>query len=106
MFVARKPHFEGWFRAPEPPAGLRVPRPEERGTSMASSEYYRRQSELCLQLALLQAELHSNLQMTFMLLELAKELRAKAGCDNAPSSPACVTRTMRPRSCDRDTKMH
>ena len=41
---------------------------------MASSKYYRRQSDLCLQLALLQ----NDPQMTLSLVGLAKELRAKA----------------------------
>ena len=41
---------------------------------MPSPEYYRRQSELCLQLALL----HSDTRATFWLVELAKEMRARA----------------------------
>ena len=42
--------------------------------SMASPSYYRRQCDLCLQLALLQADP----QMTVLLVGLATELRAKA----------------------------
>jgi hypothetical protein len=50
---------------------------------MASSKYYRRQSDLCLQLALLQ----NDPQMTLSLVGLAKELRAKADQpDGAPAS--------------------
>jgi hypothetical protein len=72
---------------------------------MASSEYYRRQSELCLQLALLQADLHADLQMTFSLLELAKELRAKAGeADNARAYGTCMTGSA--HSSDRGGKLH
>jgi hypothetical protein len=41
---------------------------------MPSSKYYRRQSDLCLQLALAQ----NDPQMTLSLVALAKELRAKA----------------------------
>ena len=41
---------------------------------MPSPEYYRRQSELCLQLALL----HRDTRSTFWLVELAKEMRARA----------------------------
>jgi len=41
---------------------------------MPSPKYYRRQSELCLQLALL----YSDPQMTLLLVNLATELRAKA----------------------------
>jgi hypothetical protein len=51
---------------------------------MASSKYYRRQSDLCLQLALLQ----NDPQMTLSLVGLAKELRAKA--DEPTSAPAAV----------------
>jgi hypothetical protein len=51
--------------------------------SMVSSKYYRRQSDLCLQLALLQ----NDPQMTLSLVGLAKELRAKADDpDGAPAS--------------------
>jgi len=50
-------------------------------SNMASSKYYRRQSDLCLQLALLQ----NDPQMTLSLVGLAKELRAKAD-DGAPAS--------------------
>jgi hypothetical protein len=42
---------------------------------MANPEYYRRQSELCLQLALL----YDDQRMTLWLVDLAKELQAKAG---------------------------
>jgi hypothetical protein len=53
--------------------------------NMASSKYYRRQSDLCLQLALLQ----NDPQMTLSLVGLAKELRAKADeRDGAPASAA------------------
>jgi hypothetical protein len=41
---------------------------------MVSSQYYRRQSDLCLQLALLQTDP----QTSVLLVELARELRAKA----------------------------
>ena len=41
---------------------------------MPSPDYYRRQSELCLQLALL----HRDTRSTFWLVELAKEMRARA----------------------------
>jgi hypothetical protein len=41
---------------------------------MPSSKYYRRQSDLCLQLALAQ----NDPKMTLALVALAKELRAKA----------------------------
>ena len=41
---------------------------------MANPEYYRRQSELCLQLALL----YEDELMTLRLIGLAKEMRAKA----------------------------
>jgi hypothetical protein len=41
---------------------------------MVSSQYYRRQSDLCLQLALLQADP----QTSVLLVGLAKELRARA----------------------------
>jgi hypothetical protein len=51
---------------------------------MPSPKYYRRQSDLCLQLALLQ----NDPQMTLSLVGLAKELRAKA--DGPDSLPACV----------------
>ncbi|HEY2229436.1 MAG TPA: hypothetical protein VGI22_17215 [Xanthobacteraceae bacterium] len=74
---------------------------------MASSEYYRRQSELCLQLALLRAELTADLHVTFWLLELAKELRAKAAdAERELGSDATyeVTRGGRGRSPDR--KLH
>ena len=76
---------------------------------MVSSEYYRRQSELCLQLALLQADLHGDLRMTFWLLELAKELRVKA--DEAENTPAAgstyVTCLTGPgQSSNRGTKLH
>lgn len=66
---------------------------------MPSSEYYRRQSEFCLQLALLKADLYADLRMTFWLLELAKELRAKADeADGPPTSvPTHVTFMMGPR---------
>ena len=59
---------------------------------MASSEYYRRQSELCLQLALLRAELNADLQMTFWLLALAKELRDKAA-QTEGQSDTCASYT-------------
>jgi hypothetical protein len=49
---------------------------------MPSSKYYRRQSDLCLQLALLQ----NDPQMTLSLVALAKELRAKADEPDAASS--------------------
>jgi hypothetical protein len=49
---------------------------------MVSSKYYRRQSDLCLQLALLQ----NDPQMTLSLVGLAKELRAKA--DEPAGAPA------------------
>jgi hypothetical protein len=53
---------------------------------MPSSKYYRRQSDLCLQLALAQ----NDPQMTLALVALAKELRAKAdepdsGSDSEPN---------------------
>ena len=41
---------------------------------MLSPEYYRRQSELCLQLALLHHDTHT----TYRLVELAKEMQARA----------------------------
>jgi hypothetical protein len=41
---------------------------------MVSSQYYRRQSDLCLQLALLQTDPHTSV----LLVELARELQAKA----------------------------
>jgi hypothetical protein len=56
---------------------------------MVSSKYYRRQSDLCLQLALLQTDP----QMTLSLVGLAKELRAKA--DEANVAPAAVPTYLR-----------
>jgi hypothetical protein len=50
---------------------------------MPSSKYYRRQSDLCLQLALAQ----KNPQMTLALVALAKELRAKADEPDSASAP-------------------
>lgn len=41
---------------------------------MLRPEYYRRQSELCLQLALLQNDTHAS----YRLIELAKEMQARA----------------------------
>jgi hypothetical protein len=78
---------------------------------MASSAYYRRQSELCLQLALLQAELNADLRMTFWLLELAKELRAKAGeAENVPGATSAGASThmtcLVAQSPDHGTKLH
>jgi hypothetical protein len=66
---------------------------------MPRSEYYRRQSELCLQFALLKADLHADLRMTLWLLALAKDLRAKAdAADNPPTCvPSHVTFMMSPR---------
>jgi hypothetical protein len=52
---------------------------------MVSSKYYYRQSDLCLQLALLQADP----EMTLLLVKLAKELRAKA--DDSDSAPATAS---------------
>jgi hypothetical protein len=57
--------------------------------SMVSSKYYRRQSDLCLQLALLQ----NDPQMTLSLVGLAKELRAKADGPHGP--PASVPTYLR-----------
>jgi hypothetical protein len=57
---------------------------------MASAEYYRRQSELCLQLALLRAELKADLHITFWLLELAKELRAKSAESESELTPSAT----------------
>ena len=56
---------------------------------MPSPDYYRRQSELCLQLALL----HRDTRSTFWLVELAKEMRARAEeaeaqADRQGSTPA------------------
>lgn len=51
---------------------------------MLSPEYYRRQSQLCLQLALL----HHDTRKTYWLVELAKEMQARAeeaGGDTEPS---------------------
>jgi hypothetical protein len=57
---------------------------------MPGSEYYRRQSELCLQLALLKADLSADLRMTLWLLALAKDLRAKAdAADDPPTGVPC-----------------
>jgi hypothetical protein len=42
---------------------------------MPSPEYYRRQSELCLQLALL----HNDTRTTYWLVELAREMQIRAG---------------------------
>jgi hypothetical protein len=55
---------------------------------MPRSEYYRRQSELCLQLALLKADRYPDRRTTLWLLALAKELRAKA--DAADNPATCV----------------
>jgi len=41
---------------------------------MPSPEYYRRQSELCLQLALL----HHDTRTTYWLVQLAREMQARA----------------------------
>jgi hypothetical protein len=101
--VAGKPQVDGLIMGPEPHPGRRVSGPVK-GNSMASSEYYRRQSELCLQLALLQADLTADLRVTFLMLELAKELRAKASeADNntPPAAPAYVTCVL-----SYDTKLH
>jgi hypothetical protein len=75
---------------------------------MASSAHYRRQSELCLQLALLQADLHADLKLTFWMLELAKKLRAKAGeTDDAPVAVSYLTGVMGAvRSSDPGTQLH
>jgi hypothetical protein len=55
----------------------------KKASGMVSSKYYRRQSDLCLQLALLQADP----EMTLLLVKLAKELRAKAdGPDSAQAA--------------------
>jgi hypothetical protein len=63
---------------------------ESQGTGMQRSEYYRRQSELCLQLALLKADLHADLRVTLWLLALARDLRAKAdAADNPPTGAPC-----------------
>jgi hypothetical protein len=56
---------------------------------MPSPDYYRRQSELCLQLALL----HRDTRSTFWLVEFAKEMRARAEeaeaqADRQGSTPA------------------
>jgi hypothetical protein len=59
---------------------------------MASSKYYRRQSDLCLQLALVQEDP----QTTLLLVKLAKELRAKA--DAPDSVSASVTTGLRDES--------
>jgi hypothetical protein len=56
----------------------------KKAPSMTSPKYYRRQSELCLQLALL----YSDPQMTLLLVNLATELRAKA--DEADSASTAV----------------
>jgi hypothetical protein len=71
---------------------------------MPRSEYYRRQSELCLQLALLKADRHADSRVTLWLLALAKDLRAKAdAADNPPTCVPCDAAFMigprRPRSC-------
>jgi hypothetical protein len=55
---------------------------------MPRSEYYRRQSELCLQLALLKADRYADRRVTLWLLALARELRAKA--DAADNPATCV----------------
>jgi hypothetical protein len=55
---------------------------------MPRSEYYRRQSELCLQIALLKADRYADWRVTLWLLALAKELRGKA--DAADSPATCV----------------
>jgi hypothetical protein len=49
---------------------------------MPSPKYYRRQSDLCLQLALLQ----NDPQVTLSLVGLAKELRAKADAPDSASA--------------------
>lgn len=54
---------------------------------MPSADYYRRQSELCLRLALLQDDQHT----TYRLVELAKDLQARAeeaGSEPGSSMPA------------------
>ncbi len=54
---------------------------------MPSADYYRRQSELCLRLALL----HNDEHTTYWLVELAKDLQAKAeeaAADPEGSMPA------------------
>jgi hypothetical protein len=63
---------------------------------MPGSAYYRRQSELCLQLALLKADLYADLRMTLWLLALAKDLRAKA--DAADNPRHAVSRGLYDRS--------
>jgi hypothetical protein len=73
---------------------------------MASSEYYRRQSELCLQLALLRAELNADLQMTFWLLALAKELRDKAAQTEGESDSCVSCTTDLTRSPSQNQKLH
>jgi hypothetical protein len=74
---------------------------------MASSEYYRRQSELCLQLALLRAELKADLHITFWLLELAKDLRAKAAdAERELGSDAAYEVTAGDRGRSPDRKLH
>jgi hypothetical protein len=74
---------------------------------MPSSEYYRRQSELCLQLALLRAEREGDLHMTFWLLELAKELRAKAAdAEREPGCDAAYDVTPTDSGLSADQKLH
>jgi hypothetical protein len=57
---------------------------------MPRPKYYRRQSDLCLQLALLQTDPHTKL----LLVELAKELQAKA---DEPAGAATFTRWIKER---------
>ena len=60
---------------------------------MASSTYYRRQSDLCLQLALAQ----DDPEATLLLVEFAKVLRAKA--EGSPAIPQDGSETISgPRS--------
>ena len=47
---------------------------DSKGWFMPSPEYYRRQSELCFRMAMLQ----DNTSTTYWLVELAKDLQAKA----------------------------
>jgi hypothetical protein len=73
-----------WLLVREPHRNRCVLQPMKMVSSMVSSKYYRRQSDLCLQLSLLQADP----RMTLLLVELAKELQAKA--DEAGSAPTSV----------------
>jgi hypothetical protein len=72
--VARKPHIDALSIGSG--TASRPGRFDTKGKaiSMASSNYYHRQSDLCLQLSLLQADPRA----TLMLVNLATELLAKA----------------------------